>query len=86
MLSAFGGVLLPYFMKPVPNVVIDSWADLYHRPGIKVLALEMSFINSYITEFKDKGDPMALVFSEKFIAGDNWLYEMIGDVAKFTKV
>ena len=49
MLSGFSGVLLRFFMEPLPSVVIDSWDDLYERKEVKILTFELSFMQTNAT-------------------------------------
>ena len=65
MLSAFSSVLLPFFMKPIPKEVVNSWEDLYHRKDLKTAVFRWSSLYQYIEYYKDT-EEMAREFSTRF--------------------
>ena len=70
ILSAFSGVLLAFFMKPLPKEVINSWDDLYLRKDVKITAFQLSFIYDYVENFYDKED-MAKDFAGRLVLVEN---------------
>ena len=65
MLCAFSGVLLAFFMEPIPEIVIDSWEDLFKRKEVKITGFHLSFFQRYIEDFPDE-EEMARDFSDRF--------------------
>ena len=57
--------LLDYMIKPIPNVIIDSWDDLFSRNDINIMADEYNLvsINNLINEDPPKIACLALLFS-----------------------
>ena len=43
----FNNLLLDYMVRAIPNVVIDSWEDLYNTPDIKIVAEDLEFLSKY---------------------------------------
>ena len=76
MLSAFSGVMLRSFLEPLPDIVIDSWAELFERKDVKITGIQMSFIVNYIEEFDDQ-EQMAKDFADRFVylesVGKDWI-------------
>ena len=64
MLSAFSSVMLPFFMKPMPKEVVNSWEDLYNRKDLKIGLFRWSSMYQYIDYYKDI-DEMAREFSTR---------------------
>ena len=75
MLSAFSGVLLHYFMKPQPKLVVDDWQELHERQDLTITAFDVSYMVNFIRDFGTT-DPMAEDFSDRYIS----LYDVGGDI------
>ena len=67
ILSAFSGVLLRFFMEPIPVIVIDSWEDLFQTKELKITGFHLSFIQIYIDQFQDQ-EEIAKDFGQRFYA------------------
>ena len=65
MLSAFSSVLLPFFMKPMPKEVVNSWEDLYNRKDLKIAVFRWTSLYQYIEYYQDT-EEMAREFSTRF--------------------
>jgi uncharacterized membrane protein YcgQ (UPF0703/DUF1980 family) len=64
-LSAFSGVLYGFFIKNIPNDVIDSWDELYSIKELRITISDYSLFSDYSKNNKNSFDFKARI-DEKF--------------------
>ncbi len=81
LLAGYSGVLREFFIKSIPNVVIDSWEELYERKELRIATLEVSFIRNF-AEKNANNDEMAQNFlsrMETLTYGDSDIFNQALD-------
>ncbi len=64
LLAAYGGVIKDIFLKPVPDVVVNSWNDLHQRKDLKIVTIEGSVIDNFVSN-KGTDNEMARDFGSR---------------------
>jgi hypothetical protein len=89
MLSAFSGVLYGFFVKNIPNDVIDSWDELYSRKEFRITISDLSSHSEFSEEdnilhdFKTRIDDK-LIFDSNY--NENKLFSLFENITKTNRV
>ncbi len=89
MLSAFSGVLYGFFVKNIPNDVIDSWNELYSRKEFRITISDLSSHSEFSEEdnilhdFKTRIDDK-LIFDSNY--NENKLFSLFENITKTNRV
>lgn len=63
--SGLRGLILNFFLQPMPKVVIDSWTDLFHRKEVSIIGLPLSHMTHFIDAHFDS-EEMARDFADRY--------------------
>jgi len=64
LLSAYSGVIRDQFIRANPDVVIDSWEDLYDQKDMKIVTIEGSDIHHFVLDNQNNNE-MARDFASR---------------------